>query len=63
MADFAALAELDARIATLRENIRDLTEQAAAASGAARETLLADRIADQEAKLTALLEEREALGK
>ncbi|MDQ0474985.1 hypothetical protein [Labrys wisconsinensis] len=61
MADFAALAELDARIATLRENIRDLTEQAAAASGAASETLLADRIADQEAKLANLLAERQAL--
>ena len=63
MADFAALAELDARIAALRENIRNLTEQAAAASGAAAESLTAERIADQEARLAALLAEREALAK
>ena len=35
MADTARLAELEAQIALTRENLRDLTEQAAARSGAA----------------------------
>jgi hypothetical protein len=38
-----------------------LIEQAAAYSGAADEARNADRIADQQAKLDALLKEREAL--
>jgi hypothetical protein len=61
MADTAALAEIDQHIAVLRDNIRELIEQAAAYSGAADETRTADRIADQEARLAALLKEREAL--
>ncbi|QEN90185.1 hypothetical protein FZC33_29465 [Labrys sp. KNU-23] len=44
----------DAEIAIIRENIRQLMEQAAASSGAANEDLLADRIAAQEARLAAL---------
>ena len=47
MADRARLAELDQRIAAVRENIRVLTEQAAAYSGAADEERNADRIAKQ----------------
>jgi len=50
------LGELDIRIAIIRENLRELIEQAAAYSGAADEERNADRIADQEAKLAALLE-------
>jgi hypothetical protein len=61
MADPAKLSELDQRIRVVRENIRVLTEQAAAYSGAADEARNADRIAAQDALLTRLLEEREAL--
>jgi hypothetical protein len=46
----------------VRDNLRELVEQAAAYSGAADEARNADRIADQEAKLAALLKERAALG-
>ena len=60
-ADPDLLAELDDRIAILRDNLRELVEQAAAYSGAADESRNADRIADQQAKLDAALAEREAL--
>jgi hypothetical protein len=60
MADAATLIELDRRIAAVRDNIRQLVEQAAAYSGAADESRTADRIAEQDAKLAALLKEREA---
>ena len=63
MADPLKLAEVDRRIAVVRENIRVLTEQAAAYSGAADEERNADRIAEQDALLTKLLQEREALAK
>ena len=63
MADREALADLDQRIAILRDNLRELVEQAAAYSGAADESRTADRIADQQARLDALLKEREALAK
>ena len=49
------------RIAIVRDNIRELTEQAAAFSGAQDEALAADRIAEQERSLAELLKEREAL--
>ena len=55
--------ELDDRIAILRDNLRQLTEQAAALSGAADEARLADRIAEQEAELNKLTRQRDALGK
>jgi len=57
----ASLEDLDQRIAIVRDNIRELTEQAAALSGAQDETLAADRIAQQERSLADLLKEREAL--
>ena len=57
----ATLEELDQRIAIVRDNIRELTEQAAAYSGAQDELLAADRIAAQEQSLADLLKEREAL--
>jgi hypothetical protein len=57
----ASLEDLDQRIAIVRDNIRELTEQAAAYSGAQDESLAADRIAAQEQSLSDLLREREAL--
>jgi predicted ATPase len=61
MVDTTALAEIDRRIQVVEDNLRQLVEQAAAYSGAADEARNADRIADQQAKLDALLKEREAL--
>lgn len=61
MANAATLQELDERIAVTRDNIRELTEQAAALSGAGDEDLAAERIAEQEKALAKLLKEREAL--
>jgi uncharacterized small protein (DUF1192 family) len=55
--------ELDDRIAILRDNIRQLTEQAAASSGAADEARNADRIADQQDELDKLIKQRDALGR
>jgi uncharacterized small protein (DUF1192 family) len=63
MADSTALSELDQRIAVVRDNIRRLTEQAAAVSGAADESHTADLISEQEAQLATLLKEREGLAK
>ncbi|QJP13096.1 hypothetical protein G3545_05190 [Starkeya sp. ORNL1] len=60
MVDAATLIELDQRIAAVRQNISDLTEQAAAYSGAEDEARNADRIAEQQAILDTLLKEREA---
>jgi len=57
----ASLVDLDARIAVVRDNIRELTEQAAALSGSGDEARAADRIAAQESLLAELLKEREAL--
>jgi hypothetical protein len=61
MPDAEPLAELDAAIAAIRDNIRELIEQAAAYSGAADEERTADRIAKQEARLEELLKKRQAL--
>jgi hypothetical protein len=61
MADKTALADIDRKIQIVEDNLRELIEQAAAYSGAADEERNADRIADQQAKLDALLKEREAL--
>jgi hypothetical protein len=55
------LAELEQRIAAVRENLTELTEQAAAVSGAAVEELNAQRIADQEAQLENLTRQRDQL--
>ena len=56
-----SLPEIEDRIAILRDNIRQLTEQAAGSSGAADEARNADRIADQEAELQALIAQRDKL--
>jgi hypothetical protein len=58
-----SLPELDDRIAILRDNIRQLTEQAAASAGAANEERTADRIAQQEEELDALEKERDSRAK
>jgi hypothetical protein len=63
MPDAARLAEINGRIAVIRKNLFELTEQAATRSGAADEDLTADRIAEQEANLASLLKERDALSK
>ena len=63
MADKAALAELDREIAIVRDNLRQLTEQAAAQSGAADESLAADRIAQQEEQLAKLIKQRDEMAK
>ena len=55
--------ELDNRIAILRDNLRQLVEQAAALSGAANESLTADRISQMTEELNKLVAEREALDK
>ena len=55
------MAEIDARIADARENLRELIEQAAAYSGAADEDLMSQRIADQEAQLDRLIRWRDEL--
>jgi uncharacterized small protein (DUF1192 family) len=56
-----SLPDLEDRIAILRDNIRQLTEQAAASSGAADEARAADRIAAQQAELDKLVKQRDAL--
>ena len=55
------IAELEKRIMAIRENIIELTEQAAAYSGAADDDLAARRIAQQSAELERLTAERDAL--
>lgn len=56
-----SLTELDERIATIRDNVRQLIEQAAADSGAENEERNADRIAQQSEELDRLVKQREAL--
>jgi hypothetical protein len=58
-----SLPDLDDRIAIIRDNIRQLTEQAAGSSGAADEERTANRIADQQAELDKLVKQRDALVK
>jgi hypothetical protein len=55
--------ELDERIAALRENLRELMEQATAYSGAADEELISRRIAEQEAELERLTKQRAELSR
>ena len=59
----SSIAELDQQIADVRENLRELVEQAAAYSGAADDDLASQRIADQEALLDRLTKERDALAR
>jgi hypothetical protein len=61
MADYSSLSlpELEDRIAIVRDNIRQLIEQAAAVSGGQNEERNADRIAQQTEELEALVKERD----
>ena len=56
-----SLSELEQRIAILRDNIRQLIEQAAAYSGAEDKDRNADRIAQQTEELERLNKQRDAL--
>ena len=56
-----SLPELEQRIAIVRDNIRQLIEQAAAFSGAEDEDRNADRIAQQTDELNSLIKQRDAL--
>ncbi len=57
------IAEIDERMAALRENLRELVEQAAAYSGASDEDLASRRIAEQEAELELLARQRDELAR
>ena len=61
--DSPSLEQLERRIAIVRDNIRQLIEQAAALSGAEDEARSADRIAQQQEELDRLIEQRDALRK
>jgi uncharacterized small protein (DUF1192 family) len=56
-----SLPELERRIAIVRDNIRQLIEQAAANSGAGDESRNADRIAQQQEELERLVKQRDTL--
>jgi uncharacterized small protein (DUF1192 family) len=58
-----SLPELNDRIAVLRDNIRQLIEQAAASSGAQDEERTSGRIAQQQEELEKLVKERDAMFK
>ena len=56
-----SLDEIERRMAIVRDNIRQLIEQAAAFSGAEDEDRSADRIAQQQDELERLTKQRDAL--
>jgi hypothetical protein len=58
-----SLPEIEDRIAIVRDNIRQLIEQAAAFSGAGDEERNADRLAEQNEELDKLVKQRDALMK
>jgi len=58
-----SLAELDDRIAVLRDNLRQLVEQAAGSGGSQDEERTADRIAQQTDELNRLISERDSRAK
>jgi hypothetical protein len=65
MPDFSQLSdsEIKDRVAILRNNLRQLTEQAAAQAGAANEERMAERIETQSQELEELQKEQERRGK
>jgi uncharacterized small protein (DUF1192 family) len=56
-----SLSELNDRIAILQDNLRQLTEQAAGASGAQDEERASARIAQQQEQLDRLVQARDAM--
>jgi hypothetical protein len=56
-----SIEEIDVRISTVRDNLRQLVEQAAAYSGTADDELVSQRIAEQEAQLDILTKRRAEL--
>ena len=56
-----SIEEIDVRISTARDNLRQLVEQAAAYSGTADDELVSQRIAEQEAQLDILSKRRAEL--
>lgn len=56
-----SLDQLEDRIAIARDNIRLIIEQAAAQSGAGDEERNADRLAQQEEELEALIKQRDEM--
>ena len=63
MNESLSLAELEDRIAILRDNLRQLVEQAAGASGSQNEERIADRITQQTEELDRLILERDSRAK
>ena len=63
MNDYSAfsLTDLEDRLAVVRDNIRQLIEQAAGASGDRNEERIAERIEQQNAELEALEKARDVL--
>ncbi len=58
-----SLSELNDRIAILRDNLRQLVEQAAGSSGAQDEERASERIAQQQEQLDGLVKQRDAISK
>ena len=58
-----SLSELNDRIAVIRDNIRQLVEQAAASSGAQYEERTSGRIAQQQEELDKLVKARDAMSR
>jgi uncharacterized small protein (DUF1192 family) len=58
-----SLSELNDRIAILQDNIRQLVEQAAGASGERNEERAADRLSQQNEELERLIKERDSRSK
>jgi hypothetical protein len=56
-----SLSELNDRIAIVRDNLRQLMEQAAASSGAQDEERTSGRIAQQQEELDRLIKARDAM--
>ena len=58
-----SITEIDERTAAVRENLRELVEQAAADTGDAVEEFISRRISQQEAQLVALMKQRDELSR
>jgi hypothetical protein len=61
MSNGLSLDQVEARMAIVRDNIRQLIEQSAADSGAANEARNADRLAQQQAELETLSKQRDEM--